>query len=312
MSSKHEEWRRTQLPFGGVFKAQFNIDDTLSNEEADLNKATSDIKPSQHEIYRPSSSDGIQRLRENPIRVQEGSPWHIYKKRYDLTLGENVLVSQLRTTEPNLNRRLYAIRSFDAPDARRKVQILQKVRHESFINISHVFLEGPTCYTISELDEISLFEFCKPKFNLTETQLAAIIYQLLQGIEFLSSQNLQLGLLTCSHVVVSRWGVVKIANPQDCSSQTSLQKHHVAGDALQLQGILLTLMEKSEPEELPAEPTRPHKWSPSLVEFSNSLPYRGPAELLQDHFLLGAPDRAELAWIVSLTKIAVHIRYDYK
>jgi hypothetical protein len=64
-----------------------------------------------------------------------------------------------------------------------------------------------------------------------------------------------------------------------------------------------------------------------MVTFVEILPRKQPAELLQvghmteerdlltsfqDRFLLGAPIKSELAWIVALVKIATHTRHDYQ
>jgi hypothetical protein len=148
----------------------------------------------------------------NPVEVQRGVPWHAYIERFSQILGEEVIVSQLKPENKYTGggekhmAQLYAIRKFEASDIHETVNILRRLQHENFIDLCRVFLDGSTCYTVSALDEISLYDFCKPKFNLTETQMAAIISQVIFSIGIAGLVTYTVSLIASLNDRVSRLG----------------------------------------------------------------------------------------------------------
>ena len=183
-----DDRRLTKLPFTGAFKAQFNVDETLWSTATYPDETTTDKIPTPPRRRHQSDSQGIRPSRVVPVEVRRGNPWQIYIDRFEQNLGTDVDVGQLRLKEPeNLNigdeeghsAKLYAIRKFETSDARGVVNVVRRLQHENFINVSQIFLDGSTCYTVSNLDEISLHDFCKPKFDLSEIQMAAIISQVI-------------------------------------------------------------------------------------------------------------------------------------
>ena len=186
MGSRHQERRHTKLPFSGGFKTQFDSHKDVLGDKFGLNPSPrEDENLSLGERFPLPTSEGIQGTEGHNLQVKEGHPWHVYEKRFNLILGGEVFVSQMVTSESTETKRnegrdeirLYAVRSFHAPNVQGKVKLLQKIRHQNFISIHQVFFKEQTCYTVSDLDEISLDHFSGPKYNLTEMQVAAITFQ---------------------------------------------------------------------------------------------------------------------------------------
>ena len=182
-----DDRRLTKLPFTGAFKTQFNVDKILWSPVTFPDEAATENIPTSPR--RRHQSD-VQEIRP-PLEIQRGAPWQIYIERFEQSLGADVAVAQLRLKEPlNTNigdkeshsGKLYAIRKFEKPVSQGVVNVVRHLRHENFVNVFQIFLDGSTCYIVSDLDEISLYDFCKPKFGLSEIQMAAIISQVTSSV----------------------------------------------------------------------------------------------------------------------------------
>jgi serine/threonine protein kinase len=100
------------------------------------------------------------------------------------------------------------MRSFSSNGAEKKLYMLRQLKHANLLASFEVFSFQDTYYLISEHTEISCEEFIVARPD--EAQLAAIIRQMIDVISYLVSQNLTHGTLTCSNVLLTKDGVVKI------------------------------------------------------------------------------------------------------
>jgi hypothetical protein len=164
MSSRNGK-RHTILPFNGTFQTQFQAEKAAG-------------------IVRDTREDPMQ-LAKVPLLVGRTNPWEFFTKRFSLQLGGHTEVGQRLTAiseskesdRSNHNSEgMFAIRKFDLHNAH-KLGLLESIRHERFIDITDIFVDGQICFLTTALDEISLMDLTGPKFNLDELQLAAIAYQ---------------------------------------------------------------------------------------------------------------------------------------
>jgi hypothetical protein len=178
--------RHTRLPFTGAFKAQFNNDSKLWQiatypDEAATHKEqlprANNRRPESHEQSTSQTSS---------VQILKGHLRQLYIERFKQSLGEDVIVSQLKPMrrdhqgdeiDNDHQTQLYAIRRIEIPTVDEVVKVLPRIHHENFVIIYQLFRDDSICYTVTDLDEISLYDFCKPKFEVTEVQMAAILSQ---------------------------------------------------------------------------------------------------------------------------------------
>ncbi|KAI9772441.1 MAG: hypothetical protein M1840_000644 [Geoglossum simile] len=202
------------------------------------------------------------------IPVRKRSPWDLYRKGYRLELGGSVaVVSKMPATDVS-----FTIRSFSGADAEEKLYMLRLLRHENVLHSYEIFSFEEDYYVVSELMSISLEAFIIARPD--ELELAIIIYQILNGISFFASQNLSHGAITCSNVLVSDKGVVKIANPECCYKNTQQS----SSDVLALGLVMKQLMENGTNDGRFAL-QRPDRWSEETLDFLSTTMSASPKQL---------------------------------
>ncbi|KAI9770969.1 MAG: hypothetical protein M1840_002673 [Geoglossum simile] len=218
------------------------------------------------------------------LPVLKGSPWDRYWKAYRLELGGSVVVVCKKPTTEDL----FTIRSFSGPDADEKLYMLCLLQHDHLLLSYEIFSFEDTFYIVSECMAISLEDLTIARPN--ELQLAIIIHQILAGISFLASQGLTHGSITCSNILVSAQGVVKIANPE-CCRRNAQQSGSV--DVVALGCVMKHLMEgptKAKKSGL----QNPSYWSADAIEFYSLTLSASPKQLAQHAFLKISPRKEEL------------------
>jgi hypothetical protein len=105
--------------------------------------------------------------------IKYESPWNTYERGYDLKLDQFVTVAVRKA--PNAGK--VAIRQFARRDMNPKLEILQRIRHSSFVNLLEVFEFGGICYAIFEHIFVNLTQVVLCPAYPTEGQLVAILAQ---------------------------------------------------------------------------------------------------------------------------------------
>lgn len=112
------------------------------------------------------------------IKLREGSPWEIYRKKYEIDLAGWNAVCQTQPPTP----KLFGVRILRGPDRKEQVQLLRRLYHEHLLETYEVFVDTDFCYTVSENVEISLDEIVAAPVLPNEIELAAIVCQVIYGI----------------------------------------------------------------------------------------------------------------------------------
>ncbi|OJD25071.1 hypothetical protein ACJ73_03563 [Blastomyces percursus] len=204
-----------------------------------------------------------------PLEVRPGSPWKVYQKRYEINLAGTIALSQ--RIPATIER--FAIRWLSGPDANSKLK-----------------------------------EFIPLPIFPEETHLAAIAHQVLEGISYLASEGLMHGSLNCSHIVLSKDGNIKIANPDCCLESKDPKSRRAMKDTEGLGRAMITLMDKFSPGEKFGL-TQPDRWSEEAVNFISLTIAASPDELRKHNFLNGAPQKEELVWLIDLAGISAPRSY---
>ncbi|KAJ0137444.1 hypothetical protein HZ326_19564 [Fusarium oxysporum f. sp. albedinis] len=152
--------------------------------------------------------------RDHLVPVKEGSPWKYYKYAYGLELGGSVAIV-CKTPATN---RLFAMHNVSGPNREKMLYTLSQLKHENLLRPEEILSFEDSFYIISEYTAISLEEVIVVRPN--EVQLAAIIYQVLDAVRYLFSQNLIHGSLKRANILLTTEGVVKIGK---CHNITVLQ-----------------------------------------------------------------------------------------
>ncbi|KAI9776696.1 MAG: hypothetical protein M1839_009423 [Geoglossum umbratile] len=202
------------------------------------------------------------------LPVLSGSPWDLYKKDFSIELGGSIAVVHKKPVTEDL----FAIRSFSGQDTDEKLYMLCLLRHESFLLSHEIFFFEDTYFIVSEYMAISLEELTIARPD--ELQLAIIIHQILNGISFLVKQGLTHGSITCSNILVSTRGVVKIAIPECCCRKSSLM------DIVALGCVMKQLMEGPTEAKISGL-KNPGYWSEEAVDFYSLTLSASPEQLAQ-------------------------------
>ncbi|KAF2178254.1 hypothetical protein K469DRAFT_461377, partial [Zopfia rhizophila CBS 207.26] len=184
------------------------------------------------------------------------SPWNHYQSGYSLELGGPIAVVR----KVPATKDLFTMRSFSSSGADKKLYMLRQLKHPNLLASIEVFSFQDTYYLISEHAEISCEEFIVARPD--EIQLAAIIRQM-NAISYLVTQNLTHGAITCSNILLTKDGVVKIANWESCTKRSSENDFE---DVKALGQVMKQLMEMgTENGRLGLQ--QPFNWSTEAVDF---------------------------------------------
>ncbi|KAJ9129567.1 hypothetical protein NKR23_g12509, partial [Pleurostoma richardsiae] len=200
------------------------------------------------------------------VPVKEGSPWDYYRNAFGLELGGYVaIVCRTPATGD-----LYAMHSFSGSSREKKLYMLRQLKHENLLRPVEIFSFEGSFHVISEYTAISLegIILVRP----SEIQLAAIVHQILDAICYLESEELIHGSITCPNVLLTTTGLVKIANPESCSTTTPEDR---LDDTKALGLIMSELMDESLEDGVTSVgsggPTlrinKPSVWSSEALDF---------------------------------------------
>ena len=158
------------------------------------------------------------------LSLKYSSPWGSYSKDYRRQLGSSVVIIYKRSA----TSQLFAMKDITGSDTDHKVNVLQQIQHENLISAFEVFQFNNTTSIIFEYMAVSLDNINSSALRPNELQIATIIHQVssipgeicryllkakvLNGIAFLASKGMVHGDITCSTVLISREGDVKIGN----------------------------------------------------------------------------------------------------
>ncbi|THC89975.1 hypothetical protein EYZ11_010564 [Aspergillus tanneri] len=170
--------------------------------------------------------------------IRDEPPWDTFDKSYDCDLAGNVAVCVRRSGR----RTACAIRQYPREDADRILGILRSIRHNNIVSVWQCFRTADALYTLGKFHPLTLGHIvaCKAFPNLR--QLAAIMSQFLDGLSYLTTQNLHHTSLDCSSVLMSLDGEVQIARIDRCTVRP--QGRIQPSDLAPVGRVMMELMQK--------------------------------------------------------------------
>ncbi|KFY03093.1 hypothetical protein O988_01706 [Pseudogymnoascus sp. VKM F-3808] len=223
--------KRSNTRFG-FLRATLDSDENGSNGKADeedtrrrsTTEESSDNDPPPNKLMKRSrrqsgeSGRGRSRFRApEAIQPENSSPWERLQMRFNLSLNEPVIIA---TQKDGL---LVAVRKFSGPDAKKKLDMLCRIRNENFLKFLESFSFEGSQYAVFEHElangeklPICLSHYATLVTYPTESQLAVILRQILNGLEYLASKGLEHGEVTCKNILISTRGSIRIAGQECC------------------------------------------------------------------------------------------------
>ncbi|KAH0563186.1 hypothetical protein GP486_002245 [Trichoglossum hirsutum] len=223
------------------------------------------------------------------------SPWEVYKELYELRyfIGSDpdtvtgrgelygaVIVGE-RKEEPF---GVVAVRKFSENNAEKELDMFKKIEHHNFMSASEVFKYNGSIYVAVGHMPLSLNHIIASHVFPSEIQLAAIIGQIFNGIEYLASMGLEHGYLSCSNILLSAKGEIKIAHQELCRASPHGQAE--SRNVKALGGVITYLMEKCAEGNDSVGVGEPKRWSCKVLGFLSEVQAGVPIVDLRKHPLL--------------------------
>ncbi|RSL49676.1 hypothetical protein CEP51_015453 [Fusarium floridanum] len=194
----------------------------------------------------------------NYIPTKETSPWDAYEKICFLKLGDKpVVIAEKR----GISRDVVAISSLEEAQVQAKADMVKSIQHPNFVTVHELYRFEGQYHTVSEYMPRSLQEVIGNPF-LNDSRLAAIIGQIVEGLDVLEKRGLQHRELTCSQVLIHPSGNVKIYGYE------YIENLHSANKNIQDLGyIMMELMQGYAKEGPHVGLDDPDRWSVDTVNF---------------------------------------------
>ncbi|KAH6698235.1 kinase-like domain-containing protein, partial [Leptodontidium sp. MPI-SDFR-AT-0119] len=226
------------------------------------------------------------------------SPWHYYTKAYRRELGGSVVVA----SKVPATFELFAVKCTAGSEVNDQAQTLRQIRHENFLTCIEIFAYENAVFTVSECMAISLTDLNGSAIPPNEIQVATIVYEVLMGLDFLASRDMIHGDITCSTILLSLRGDVKIANPEGCIN-IGLRSNGLRKDTEALGFVMLQLMERGSRPRGRLALEHPDRWSQQTDKFLHLTASSSAKELLLHAFLNNSPRKEELVSLVGCAQI---------
>ncbi|KAE8132437.1 hypothetical protein BDV38DRAFT_287751 [Aspergillus pseudotamarii] len=146
--------------------------------------------------------------------IRKESPWETYRKVYDCNLDGPLEVAIPRV-HPG---RLVAIKSIKRKDINEIPRFFQRLQHSSIHSCQECFLYQGSVFLLYDYIPVSLDHLVACEAHLNETELAAVLAQVVEGLLYLSSQRLEHPQLTTVNILATERGEVKIGRSNNLRS----------------------------------------------------------------------------------------------
>ncbi|KAH6704268.1 kinase-like domain-containing protein [Leptodontidium sp. MPI-SDFR-AT-0119] len=236
-------------------------------------------------LFVPQEIRSVEEPSPDLLPLRRASPWHYYTKVYRRELGGPVVVA----SKVPATFELFAVKCAAGSKVNDQAQTLRQIRHENFLTCIEIFAYEGAVFTVSEYMAISLTDLNGSAVPPNEIQVATIAHEVLTGLNFLASRDMMHGDITCSTILLSLRGDVKIANPEGCFN-IDLRSHGLRKDTEALGLVMLQLMERGSYPPGRVALKHPDRWSQQADEFlhltaSSSVKELLLASYLNPHFL---------------------------
>ncbi|KAJ5215571.1 uncharacterized protein N7498_001978 [Penicillium cinerascens] len=198
-------------------------------------------------------------------------PWRTHEAIMQIFLSREVILARRRENNAELVNveKLQQTRTTIKP----MLDFMSRITHPSFPSLKECFLHENHVFLVWEPLELSVSQLLALKCPVTESELAAIIWPVLEGIQYLRGCGRALAALNADTILLSESGEVKIAGVE---YSCELSKAEMNAATLKL-FALAEIVEKIIGKTLPSYP-----WSGEAKSLSRDLKNLSLEELLQN------------------------------
>ncbi|KAJ8227124.1 hypothetical protein LV156_008757 [Aspergillus fumigatus] len=220
----------------------------------------------------PNVSPECQSTR-NPVQreIVLQDPWGIYEPCASIYYGRQIILARHR--QCNMEVVHIQVCAMDRSALETMVQTIDQHTHRSFLRLLSLFQHGKCYFLIWEPIECSLSEVFASKCEITESELAQIVWPILKGLRFLRDHGRELASLTRQEILFTKGGGVKIAGVENSRRFDTSKADAMTSNLGALLSIVETLMQKNGTN---------FTWSQDARGFMEALADRASARSLDD------------------------------
>ncbi|KAI1906768.1 hypothetical protein LOZ65_006831 [Ophidiomyces ophidiicola] len=178
-----------------------------------------------------------------PPIVREESPWETFHNEFTCELAGTVTIAVHRS-RPS---RVVPIRAYATKDAEKMLERFGKIQHKNVISVIECYKHKDTLYAVVDDLPLTLVQLVACRAYPSESQLASIVAQVLDGLSYLAASGFEHESMTCSNILLGLDGLVKIGSLEFCVKIPPNRPQTRSIKALSI--ITMELMQKYEKED---------------------------------------------------------------
>ncbi|GIJ92777.1 hypothetical protein Asppvi_002055 [Aspergillus pseudoviridinutans] len=253
-------------------KARLPVALTENAPVLDPSDRTRADQPSNRSLSSPKVSTQRQSTHHPVLReIVLQDPWEMYEPCASIFYGRPMILARHRTCKMDFIH--VQVCTVERSTIEVMIQAIDQHAHRSFPRLLNVLQHGKHYYFMWEPIEFSLNEVIASTCQITEKELAQIIWPVLKGLRFLRDQGRELASLTPRDILFTEGGSVKIAGVENSRKFDSSKADAMASNLSALVAIVERLMRKNGAD---------FTWSPDALGFKAVLAERTSARSLDD------------------------------
>ncbi|KAJ5460932.1 uncharacterized protein N7458_002484 [Penicillium daleae] len=211
-------------------------------------------------------------IRVSPLKILQTTEdlWQTYEPVVEIFLGRSVCLAHRRTKKAELVN-IERLKQ-QSSSVVTMVESMTQVSHPSFPSLLDCYHHGDDAFLVWEPVELSVNQILASRCPITESDIAAIVRPVLDGIKYLRDQGKALPILSMDTILLTESGQVKIAAVERSCEITASEMDAPTLKLLALAEIVEKLMKKNPP---------PHPWSAEVQHLPEQLRSLSVEELLQ-------------------------------
>ncbi|KAL5335652.1 hypothetical protein BJX70DRAFT_312970 [Aspergillus crustosus] len=242
-----------------------------------------------------------------PIFRDKECPWDTYKPVFSCKLAGTVIFA-VNKTRPS---KLKAFRVYSPPHADRVLRLFQIIQHENIISARECYREREQLFVL--VDDLPLTLEHIVSLRPDQHQLASIMFQILNGLNYLTVAGFEHTRLTPSNILLGSDGTLKIAAFEHCVKRRPEQPQAPLINALV--NLMMQLMQSYEMEDgvIGVDDTKRWPLDSDAFSFLEATSSAHSVETLMKHpFVAGKHRPGELVSVTRLAPIATKTFYSYQ
>ncbi|KAJ5461004.1 uncharacterized protein N7458_002556, partial [Penicillium daleae] len=208
--------------------------------------------------------------KRSAVRKINEDPWRTYEPGMQIYLGREVILAQHRENNMELVD-VQKLQQTPSP-VEPMLQFMGQISHSSFPSLKECFVHDGCIFLVWEPLELSVSQLLAVKSPIAESELAAIVRPVLEGIQYLRSCGRALATLSADTILLTESGEVKIAGVERSCELSKAEMNAATLKLFALAGIVDKIIGKT----LPSYP-----WSGEAKSLSRDLKTLSLEELLQ-------------------------------